>query len=82
MKRRRWLLKRRIDADIAKHSSTIETAVSRFTKADPESTNEGHPDKFCDQIIDVVIDACLTCDAKCKVAYENLCEGQHVHGCR
>ena len=59
-----------LEADIAKHSSTLETAVSRFTKADPESTNEGHPDKICDQITDVVIDACLTRDAKCKVASE------------
>ena len=59
-----------LEADIAKHSSTFETAVSRSTKADPESTNEGHPDKICDQIPDVVIDACLTCDAKCKVACE------------
>ena len=44
--------------------------MSRLTKADPESTNEGHPDKICDQITDVVIDACLTCDAKYKVACE------------
>ena len=62
--------KEHLEADIAKHSSTLETAVSRFTKADRESTNEGHPDKICDQITDVVIDACLTCDAKCKVACE------------
>ena len=59
-----------LEADIAKQSSTLETAVSRSTKADPESTNEGHPDKICDQITDVMIDACLTCDAKCKVACE------------
>ena len=59
-----------LEADIEKHSSTLETAVSRSIKADPESTNEGHPDKICDQITDVVIDACLTCDAKCKVACE------------
>ena len=59
-----------LEADIAKHSSTLETAAFRSTKADPESTKEGHPDKICDQIPDVVIDACLTCDAKCKVACE------------
>ena len=35
-----------------------------------ESVNEGHPDKICDQFSDVVFDACLTCDAKCKVASE------------
>ena len=51
-------------------SSTHETAVSRSTKADPESANEGHFDKICDQISDVVTDACLTCDTKCKVACE------------
>ena len=67
MKRRRWLLRRR---RISKPTSTLETAVSRSTKADPESTNEGHPDKICDQIPDVVIDVCLTCDAKCKIACE------------
>ena len=55
-----------LEADIARHLSTLETAVSRFTKADPESTNEGHPDKICDQITDEVIDACRICDAKCK----------------
>ena len=32
--------------------------------------NEGHPDKICDQFSDVVLDACLTCDTKCKVASE------------
>ena len=32
-----------------------------------ESVNEGHPDKICDQFSDVVLDACLTCDTKCKV---------------
>ena len=54
----------------AKHSSTLETAVSRSTKADPESVNEGLPDKICDQFSDVVLDACLTCDTRCKVACE------------
>ena len=41
-----------------------------MSRSTPESANEGHPDKICDQISDVVIDACLTCDAKCKVACE------------
>ena len=59
-----------LEADIEKHSSTLETAGSRSTKADPESPNETHPDKICDQITDEVIGACLTCDAKCKVACE------------
>ena len=48
-----------LEADTAKHSSTLETAVSK-----------GHPDEICDQTSDVVIDACLTCDAKYKVACE------------
>ena len=47
-----------LEADIAKHTSKLETAVS-----------EGHPDEICDQISDVVIDACLTCD-KYKVTCE------------
>ena len=55
-----------LDADVAKHSSPLETAVPNST----ESVNEGHLDKICDQFSDVVFDACLTCDAKCKVASE------------
>ena len=35
-----------------------------------ESANKGHPDKICDQISDVVLDACFTCDTRCKVACE------------
>merc|ERR1712241_1632559 len=35
-----------------------------------ESVNEGHPDKLCDQVSDAVLDACLTGDAKRKVACE------------
>merc|ERR1711879_978723 len=35
-----------------------------------ESVNEGHPDKVCDQVSDAVLDACLTGDAKSKVACE------------
>ena len=55
-----------LDADTGKHSSTLETAVPSST----ESVNEGHPNKICDQFSDVVLDACLTCDTKCKVASE------------
>ena len=43
--------------------STLETGVSSCT----ESVNEGHPDKICDQFSDVVFDAFLICDTKCKV---------------
>ena len=32
--------------------------------------SEGHPDKICDQAYDAVLNACLTCDARCKVACE------------
>ena len=62
--------KENLDADTGKRSSTHETAVSRSTEADRESANEGHPDEIYDQTSDVVIDACLTCDAKYKVASE------------
>ena len=64
------LQKQALEDDTVKHSSTLETAVSRSTKADPELVNEGHIDKICDQFSDVVLDACLTCGAKCKVACE------------
>ena len=46
-----------LEADIEMHSSTLETAVSRSTKADPESPKQSHPDKICDQITDAVIGA-------------------------
>ena len=55
-----------LDADTAKQSSTLESAVPSST----ESLNEGHPDKICEQFSDVVLDTCLTCDAKCKIASE------------
>ena len=55
-----------LEDDTAKHSSTLETAVPSST----ESVNEGHPDKICDQFSDVVLDASLPCDTKCKVACE------------
>ena len=60
------LQKKVLEDDTAKHSSTLETAVSRSTKADPEPVNKGHPDKICDQFSDVVLGACLTCDTKYK----------------
>ena len=80
-----------LDADTAKHSSTLETAVFRYATLDveistlqselrvlskrqlhmvAESVSEGHPDKICDQVSDVMIDAYLSCDTKCKVACE------------
>ncbi|MGB9328545.1 MAG: S-adenosylmethionine synthetase N-terminal domain-containing protein [Pseudolabrys sp.] len=33
-----------------------------------ESVAEGHPDKFCDQISDVVLDECLRLDPESRVA--------------
>ena len=62
--------KEAFEHDTAKLSSTLEAAVSRST---PESANDGHPDKISDNISDVVIDAFLTCDAKCKVASCEAC---------
>ncbi len=35
-----------------------------------ESVTEGHPDKFCDQISDVVLDKCLKMDPLSRVACE------------
>lgn len=35
-----------------------------------ESVGEGHPDKVCDTISDAVLDACLTQDARSRVACE------------
>jgi S-adenosylmethionine synthetase len=35
-----------------------------------ESVTEGHPDKFCDQISDAVLDACLRRDPNSRVACE------------
>jgi S-adenosylmethionine synthetase len=35
-----------------------------------ESVNEGHPDKFCDQVSDAVLDACIKDDPMSRVACE------------
>ncbi len=35
-----------------------------------ESVSPGHPDKICDQISDAILDACLSVDAKARVACE------------
>ena len=48
-----------LEADITKHTFKLETAVS-----------EGHPYEICDQTSDVVIDACLVCDGKYRIACE------------
>ncbi len=38
-----------------------------------ESVTEGHPDKFCDQISDAVLDECLKRDPMARVACEAYC---------
>ena len=35
-----------------------------------ESVTEGHPDKFCDQISDAILDECLRRDPNARVACE------------
>jgi S-adenosylmethionine synthetase len=35
-----------------------------------ESVGEGHPDKFCDQVSDSILDACIRVDPAAKVAME------------
>lgn len=39
-----------------------------------ESVNEGHPDKFCDQVSDAVLDACVSGDESSRVACETCCK--------
>jgi S-adenosylmethionine synthetase len=39
-----------------------------------ESVNEGHPDKFCDQVSDAVLDACVGGDELSRVACESCCK--------
>jgi S-adenosylmethionine synthetase len=39
-----------------------------------ESVTEGHPDKFCDQVSDAVLDAILAQDPNGRVACETLCK--------
>jgi S-adenosylmethionine synthetase len=43
-----------------------------------ESVSEGHPDKVADQISDAVLDACLTKDARSRVACETLVKNDVV----
>ena len=43
-----------------------------------ESVSEGHPDKFCDQVSDAVLDACLAADAHARVAAETAAKGNRV----
>jgi S-adenosylmethionine synthetase len=43
-----------------------------------ESVSEGHPDKVCDRISDVVLDAYLAADPQARVACETLATTNHV----
>lgn len=43
-----------------------------------EAVSEGHPDKICDQISDLVLDMCKTVDPYCYVACECLGSGKQI----
>ena len=43
-----------------------------------ESVGEGHPDKFCDQVSDAILDACISVDPAAKVAMETACKSKVV----
>ena len=45
-----------------------------------ESVTEGHPDKVCDQISDVILDSYLSQDPNSRVACETAVGGQHGEG--
>lgn len=49
-----------------------------YSQFSSESVCAGHPDKVCDQISDAILDACLTIDAKSRVAIETLASGNHL----
>jgi len=52
-------------------SSAAASTSFLFTS---ESVNEGHPDKFCDQVSDAVLDACVSGDEGSRVACETCCK--------
>jgi S-adenosylmethionine synthetase len=43
-----------------------------------ESVRKGHPDKFCDQVSDAVLDECLRQDSGSRVAVETMASGKLV----
>lgn len=43
-----------------------------------ESVRRGHPDKFCDQVSDAVLDECLRHDSASRVAVETMASGKLV----
>jgi S-adenosylmethionine synthetase len=43
-----------------------------------ESVGKGHPDKICDQIADLILDACLKDDKHSRVACEVLASNRLI----
>ena len=43
-----------------------------------ESVTEGHPDKLCDTISDVILDKCLEQDENARVAVETFASGNEI----
>ena len=52
--------------------------MSRSFIFSSESVGEGHPDKVCDTISDAILDACLSVDAKSRVACETFAKSNVV----
>ena len=45
--------------------------IERYSRlVTAEAVRRGHPDKFCDQIADAILDAHLSCDPNARVAVE------------
>ena len=43
-----------------------------------ESVTEGHPDKLCDSISDLILDECLKQDKDSRVAVETMANGNNI----
>ena len=43
-----------------------------------ESVSEGHPDKFCDQIVDAILDECMSIDCHARVGCEALAINNNI----
>lgn len=52
--------------------------MSRSFIFSSESVGEGHPDKVCDTISDAILDACLSVDARSRVACETFAKSNVV----
>jgi S-adenosylmethionine synthetase len=55
------------DPAVARHLMALYSSDMCFTS---ESVTEGHPDKFCDQVSDAIVDECLKHDPNSRVACE------------